>query len=338
MNRFANSFSLLSLASVATAAPVSWRELAGNRCDSGVLRETGYPAPLLDYIWHKYGQAVTAALSNYTAFLDIADVMDLPQAIAILLYVALWYIHVHPAISTIGQRDWTHFGRVSERKFYDLVVPVLFAFSDDIDEIDQGDKYHHMNHGTGFFAKFFTAFVDCAPINYVEPADSVLCGLLMQPKYGCCCYKIQVAVNFFGWIVYYSGPHHGSIPGNVIYNLTYRDHPLKSWEYWCGDGIYASCYGCVTRFILAAGEVFTPLQVFMNRCINSYRQRVEHVMHTIKNHAMFSGKKLRCSYPMLDRCLNLTAHLSNAKIKHAWEQEAYRKYPGYNTGPWPAGP
>ena len=53
---------------------------------------------------------------------------------------------------------------------------------------------------------------------------------------------------------------------------------------------------------------------------------------------MFSGKKLRSSFTMIDRCLKLTAHLTNAKIKHAWEQEAYRKYPGYNTGPWPVGP
>ena len=61
-------------------------------------------------------------------------------------------------------------------------------------------------------------------------------------------------------------------------------------------------------------------------------------MHTIKDHAMFSGKKPRSSFTMIDRCLKLTVHLTNAKIKHAWEQEAYRKYPGYNTGPWPVGP
>lgn len=322
----------------AEAAPIQWRELAGNRCDSGVARETGYPAPLLNYVWHKYGQAVTIALANYEAFLKIAEVVELPDAIAIMLYVGLWYIHTHPAKSTFGQRDWTHFGRISERKFYDLVLPVLFEFSNRMDEICADDRYHPMNHGTGFCARFITAIVDCCPVNMVEPKDPALCALLMQPKYGCCCYKLQVAVNFFGWIVYYSGPHHGSIGDQVIYNMTYHDHALRSWEYWIGDGIYESCYGCLTRFILNAGQVFTPLQVFMNRCINSYRQRVEHVMHSIKDHAMFSGKKLKCSFPVLDRCLNLTVHLTNAKIKHVWEEEAYRKYPGYNSGPWPAGP
>ena len=40
-------------------------------------------------------------------------------------------------------------------------------------------------------------------------------------------------------------------------------------------------------------------------------------MHTIKDHAMFSGKKLRSSFTMIDRCLKLTVHLTNAKIKHA---------------------
>ena len=73
--------------------------------------------------------------------------------------------------------------------------------------------------------------------------------------------------------------------------------------------------------------------------MNSYRQRAEHPMRSIrKDHAMWSGKKPKVSYAMIDRCMKLTVHLTNAQIKHAWEQEAYHKYPGYSTGPWPQGP
>ena len=42
-----------------------------------------------------------------------------------------------------------------------------------------------------------------------------------------------------------------------------------------------------------------------------------------KGHAMWSGEKLKVSYAMIDRCMKLTVHLTNAQIKHAWEQEAY---------------
>ena len=60
----------------------------------------------------------------------------------------------------------------------------------------------------------------------------------MQPKYGGHVYKLQVAINFLGWIVYYSGPHFGTEADNVIFEDTMHEHPMHSWEFWCGDGIY----------------------------------------------------------------------------------------------------
>ena len=76
---------------------------------------------------------------------------------------------------------------------------------------------------------------------------------LFHPKYGGCVYKVQVAVNFLGWICYWSGLHEGNINDNVskrvlvqsdcdfvqvIFAATLHEHPLRSWEFWCGDGIY----------------------------------------------------------------------------------------------------
>ena len=119
------------------------------------------------------------------------------------------------------------------------------------------------------------------------------------------------------------GPNTSFVAGGPI--TTYHLHPLKSWEFWCGDGIYNSCYGVLTRFRLVAKGVFTRLEVFMNSYINHHRQRVEHVMHTIKDHAMWSGKKLKCSYAMIYWSMRLTVHLTNIKIKHGWADEAYHK-------------
>ena len=81
----------------------------------------------------------------------------------------------------------------------------------------------------------------------------------------------------------------------------------------------------------------TRLEVQVNAHLNHYRQRVEHVMKVIKSHSMWSGKKLGCSYAMLYWCMRLTVHLTNIKIKHGWEDEAFHKYPGYERA-WPTGP
>jgi hypothetical protein len=143
--------------------------------------------------------------------------------------------------------------------------------------------------------------------------------------------------QFLGWIFYYSGPHFGTEADNTIFEDTMYEHPMRSWEFWCGDGIYNSCYGVLTRYILQAGQVFTRMQVAVNAWIGHYRQRVEHVMHTIKAHNMWR-MPFRGSYPMLQACLHLTIHMSAAKIKHAWADEAFHKYPGFHTGPWPRAP
>ena len=340
--RFASTILLfLLLLSHATAAPIYWRDLSGCGTDRGVHKETGYPTELLNLVWDRYARprrrtGIVDAFRTHGEFTKYADI-GIDATVAIMLYVALWYIHTHPVLSVIGQRDFRDFGRVTEQKFYSMVVPVLIAFASEVDEIHDNDRYHPRNHGTGLFAQYISCFVDTAPVYVVEPDDEQLTEKLMQPKYGECVYKFQVAVNHLGWICCYTGLHYGTTPDNVIYDETYHLHPLKSWEFWCGDGIYNSCYGVLTRFRLVAKGVFTRLEVFMNSYINHYRQRAEHVMHTIKDHAMWSGKKLKCSYAMIYWSMRLTVHLTNIKIKHGWADEAYHKYPGFYRE-WPAGP
>ena len=59
--------------------------------------------------------------------------------------------------------------------------------------------------------------------------------------------------------------HCGSVPDDTIYNNTYHEHPLKSWEFWCADGIYDSCHGVLTRYIQGGGGVLTQFETFMSR-------------------------------------------------------------------------
>ena len=329
---------------------IFWTEWAHNKRESGVRDDTGYPYQLLELIWDRPAiqNEVSALklLSPYNLWEDHPGGAD--TKIALFFYVALWYIHQYPNRRSIGGRDWRYFGRLTDNHFYDYVCDVLIRFSQAINEIDYNWRFHPKNHGAGnIFNRFVTCFVDTTPLFVKQPTDDDLRQRLFHKKYMACVYKIQVAVNFLGWICYWSGPHEGNINDNVskrvlvqsdcgfvqvIYAATLHEHPLRSWEFWCGDGIYNSCYGVITRFVLQAGQVFTRAMVAVNTWISHYRQRVEHVMASIKAHAMFK-RKFSGSKAMLTAAITLTMHMTSAKIRHAWDEEAYHKYQGFNT-PW----
>ena len=93
-----------------------------------MLKETGYPAPLINLVWHRYSAPIVAAFQNHNDFAMYVDI-GIDVAVAIMLYVALWYIHTHPVLSVIGQRDFRDFGKVTEQKFGRMVLPVLFPLS-----------------------------------------------------------------------------------------------------------------------------------------------------------------------------------------------------------------
>ena len=103
-----------------------------------------------------------------------------------------------------------------------------------------------------------------------EPDDPLVNGMVVQPKYGGCCYKMQVAVNHSWWIVLYTGLHHGAVPDNTIFAAPQAQIGLRSWEFWAADGIYDSCDGIITRFIQDGGGVLTQFEVFMNRQVGFF--------------------------------------------------------------------
>ena len=101
-----------------------------------------------------------------------------------------------------------NYGRIEVSDFYGFVVPVMFATAMELDEIHWDDRLHHENHGTGLFAQRFTAFVDCGGLKVQRPKDPVVESALFDGKTGSGhVWKMQIGINFLGWIVMYTGLH-----------------------------------------------------------------------------------------------------------------------------------
>jgi hypothetical protein len=241
-----------------------------------------------------------------------------------------------PTVANIGQARFGKYRFVKGGRgissFYGFVVPVLVALANAVNEIHYSDRLHPNNHGTWLLAKRFTAIVDCAPVFVRQPVDRFWQSLLFQYKYGACCLKIQVAINFLGWIVFYTGMHAGTETDDVIFDNTAAEHPFQWWEWWLGDAAYQWCNGVVTRFVQPAGGALWRDEVFMNAYLNHYRQYVEHVMHKIKSHNMWRSTGVRGSRLLIRACMHVTVHLTNVAIKRPWQPEFHCPYPGFHHG------
>merc|ERR1711918_326001 len=118
--------------------------------------------------------------------------------------------------------------------------------------------------------------VDCAPVLTKDSSDAFWRDSIYQHKYGSCCFKIQLGINFLGWIVLYTGLHLGTKTDDVIFEETADSHPFEWWEWWIGDAAYDRCAGVVCRFVQAADSVLEAWQVFWNKDLNRPRQRGAH--------------------------------------------------------------
>ena len=90
-----------------------------------------------------------------------------------------------------------------------------------------------------------------------------------------------------------------------------------------GDGAYVDCAGVITRYLQEDGMALWPWQVFWNRYLNHYRQRVEHTMHLIKDHGIWRAHKARNSLPVIQAAMKLLDGESGPRCR----------YPGHHHGP-----
>ena len=322
---------------LSTAQHVNFYRMSSNGCATGVKSDTGYSAPVIKYVWRKYRAQLINAARGYEGFRFVVNEGDdaLAEYVGLCLYAALWYMHIYPTVAAIG--GW-EFGRRTKRyfsksEFYACVMPIIVELALIIDEVDYADRLHPRNHGTGILYRRFTALIDCAPIFVRDPTDSFWSSLLFQGKYNGAVFKIQVAINFLGWIVLYTGLHAGTRTDDEIFHDTAAQHPFEWWELWLGDGAYESCLGCVTGYAQRAAQALGVEDVWFNSYINHYRQRVEHTMHLLKDHGMWRCIHARNSPLVLDACMKLTVHLTNVGIKEPWMPSPCARYPGWGNHP-----
>ena len=161
------------------APHVIWTEFSPNRKASGVRHATGYPIEVLEHAWDKYGSALIRAVYRYPGFEVIARARDrrkLGKFVAEALFNGLYWIHHYPSIA--GAAWPTPVGK----KFYECVMPVVLNLSQLIDEVHYQDRLHPLNHYGGFFAKYFTMMVDCAPVMIRDSADPLWRDAVYQAK------------------------------------------------------------------------------------------------------------------------------------------------------------
>ena len=288
-----------------------------------MLHSTGYPSPVLDYIWGKYGDKLMDTL----AALPTPVVFDETYTAA-HTFISLIYIHHYPR--------WNEFyaailttkltGSISKKRFYTVIVPTLCELSKLLDEVHWSDRLDPINHGTDYLAERFTTIFDGTNINVSNiAANNALKSIMFcGSKYNHCCFKIMLGITFTGVIVWYTGMHVGTMNDQLIYDQ--YPPPLLPWEWGIGDGAFKRSWHILVKFTKPTDGVLCREMVEWNAGFNYWRLRVEHIIGEVKQPAALRGV-FRGSYALLQCVVDMTVHLTNVKLKMA--------LPRYETvGPW----
>jgi hypothetical protein len=335
----------LALTALLPAAAEPWIDYSSNGQATGVLHDTGYRMNVLEAVWTKYRVSLLRRVENYKGFMVAKKqgAYQLEEQVGFAMYVALNYIHQYPTVASYSQ--FKAFGRsrksMSKTTFYSQAVTVMVELARLIDEVHYSDRLHPDSHGTGFFRRYFTVIVDCAPVMVQDCIRTFWRDQLFQGKYHAPCFKIQIGINFLGWIVLYTGLHIGTNNDDVIWESTAGQFPIEEEEWWIGDGAYERCYGVVCKLCADSNTVLYPHEIYFNSLLNYWRQRVEHTMHLIKSHGMWRAEKARNSHICLHLAMKLTVHLTNMNIKlnapyHTalgGEDGPRCRYEGFSQGP-----
>jgi hypothetical protein len=310
--------------------PILWREFASNKCDSGVLYDTGFRVNVHEVIWDKYSNELKA----YLAAAEIPVVFHDDTEFAAYYYEARRYIYHYPRSHRSMRAILGNYktGSVGEKDFYRRVVPILLILGALMDEIDIKDKYHPDNHGSRIFRYCFTQMFDGTDLKVCNMRRydfrHVQRALYCAHKYNHACFKPMLGITFMGLIVHYTGPHIGTDSEARII-VEYPPH-MKRWEWGFGDGAFEEAPQIMVKVQQPDGGVLSKEEVGWNTLFNYWRARVEHLMSDLKKPNMFSGV-FRGSFPLFKSCLDLHIHSMNINRR--------LRLPRYMTcGPWPHWP
>lgn len=145
--------------------------------------QTGYKPEVLLYIYEKYCQ-FDFSIQNFYRIYKFIHKFPTRRQVSDDLGCSSWYLHEH-------------------------LIPYMSILANKLNEIHWNDRLCVWNHGYHFPLRV-TAIWDTEPIYIQEPINSKLKEATYSGKYGTNCYKLQVATDFLGRCLYFSGPHIGT--------------------------------------------------------------------------------------------------------------------------------
>lgn len=157
-------------------------------------------------LWNMCGRTTVEfnmfVILHHIDYFVVAFLLPLPLRKPQYLFLAYKYIHQYPA------RENESVLGISSTTLHNKVLPTLHTLATGINEIHWEDRLDPYNH-TPDFPYYVTGIVDTVPIVVLEPEDALLRHWLFNPKYGAPVYKAQIAIDFLGRIIFFSGPHLG---------------------------------------------------------------------------------------------------------------------------------
>lgn len=138
-----------------------------------------------------------------------------------------------------------------------------------------------------------------------------------QPKYAGPVFKMQVACDALGRIVFFSGPHPGSRADATLWKR-WGPKTFVGRELGLADGAYSGNYRLVAPFRKPPNKALGPRKEHYNRIHSFFRARIEHVFARLWPFAIMQhvwrGKGLDAGCE-LQRRLHVLMHFMNFSLK-----------------------
>lgn len=131
------------------------------------------------------------------------------------------------------------------------VTECIRFLHDTMHEISWDDRLSEINHCT-HYPYYVTFFLDTVPVACYGGITE-----LYQPKYASPVFKMQVACDAMGRIVFISGPHPGSRSDSTLWKR-WGPKSFCGQEVGLADGAYSGNYRLIAPYRKPAGRPFPP--------------------------------------------------------------------------------
>jgi len=164
--------------------------------------------------------------------------------------------------------------------------------------------------------------IDTMPVYVLNLTDLMLRKCLYNPKYGGTIYKVQVAIDFLGRIIFIGGPHLRTLYDRYLWTRSMYLHPTLLHEFLLGDGHYIGIANIVSPYKQPVGGHLSHDEYMYNAVHSFYHAQVKHMNAKLKRHAIFRTS-FRGSLHVLNSILAVVTQVQ------AVYQSMYPSYPPY---------